>query len=134
MMRRRVIVTLLLGAAVAGCAGMTSSGRVDKFDATVRHYERAIRWGEFPTAYVLAAPSATAAPDFQRLQDIRVTSYEVLSAPQANADATEIAQVVEIRYVHVRQMSERRFVDRQQWVYVPDQKRWKLQSPFPAFP
>ena len=130
----RCAAIALLVTAVAGCASMTASSRTDKFEQTARAYERFMRWGEFQNAYALAGAPPGALPDFPRLQNIRVTSYELLGAPQANADASQIAQVVEIRYVHLHQMSERRVVDRQQWTYAADNDRWKLQSPFPVFP
>jgi hypothetical protein len=130
----RCAAIALLVAAVAGCAGMTASSRTDKFEQTARAYERFMRWGEFQNAYALAGAAPGVLPDFQRLQNIRVTSYEPLAAPQANADVSQIIQMVEIRYVHLHQMSERRLSDRQQWAYSADDNRWKLQSPFPVFP
>lgn len=119
-----VLVVLL-----AGC----SSVRLSMLDNTLRAYERAIRWSDFKTAYALANNPNAAVPDFQRLQDIRVTSYDKLGAPQGDADGMKLKLAVELRYVNVNNMSERVLQDEQTWEYVEKEDRWRLTSPFPAF-
>ncbi len=127
----RSISLLFLAAIVAGCA---TSMRLEKFDTTTRAYERALRWSDFQTAFALAGNADAPLPDFRRLQDVRVTSYDVVGAPQVNGDASQVVQMVEIRYANLGNMSERRLTDRQTWVYSPSDERWKLRSAFPAFP
>lgn len=129
VMRRSFVLILAL---LAGCAGMTSSSRLDRFETMARAYERAIRWGDYEAALALAGVEV--GPDLRHLQDVRVTSYELKGSPQANNDGTEVMQVVEIRYTNVRRMSERGFIDRQRWIYSPNDERWKLLSVFPSFP
>jgi hypothetical protein len=125
-----VAAALLLG----GCAGMGAQMRMDKLDTMLRAYDRAVRWSEFETAYALATPAGTKAPDFTRFQGIRPTSYDQLGSLQANADSTQIVRMVEIRYIHTATMVERRLADRQVWEYAEKEGRWYLRSEFPGFP
>jgi hypothetical protein len=124
----------LLPVAVSGCASIGTSVRVERFEATVRAYDRALRWSDYPTAFALASRPGTPPPNLKRLQGIRVTSYDRIGAPQAAARGTEIVQGVEIRYVHLADMAERVLQDRQVWEYVEQDNRWYLRSEFPAFP
>jgi hypothetical protein len=128
MITRAFFILVLLG--VSGCA----TSRLEQLDATLRAYERAVRWGDFQTAFALASQSEAPLPDFRRLQNIRITSYDRLGSPQGNADSTRLVQFVEIRYVNVNNMSERVLTDKQEWVYSPSGEHWKLRSAFPAFP
>lgn len=127
----RSISLLFIAALVAACA---TAVRLEKFETMARAYERALRWSDFRTAFALAGNADAQAPDFSRLQDVRVTSYDVIGAPQRNDEASEVVQMVEIRYANLGNMSERRLMDRQTWIYSPSAERWKLRSPFPAFP
>lgn len=128
MVARKLLLVLLVSF-VAGCA----TARLSVLDNTMRAYERAIRWGDFKTAYALANNPNTSVPDFQRLQNIRVTSYDRLTAPQADNEGTKLKQAVEVRYVNINNMSERVLQDEQTWEYVEKEDRWRLTSAFPAF-
>ena len=130
----RSIALLLVVAIVTGCASITSGARTERFDKTALAYERALRWSDFRTAFALTGNIDAPVPDLQRLENIRVTSYDVVGAPQVNADASRVVQLVEIRYVSLRNMAERVLADRQTWSYVEKDQRWKLDSAFPAFP
>lgn len=128
-MAARKLLLVLLVSLVAGCA----TARLSGLDNTLRAYERAIRWGDFKTAYALANNPNAPVPDFQRLQNIRVTSYDKLAAPQADNEGTKLKQAVEVRYVNINNMSERVLQDEQTWEYVEKEDRWRLTSSFPAF-
>lgn len=129
MTARRFLLALIV-VAVGGCA----TTRLELLDTTLRAYERALRWGDFRTAFALTAQQESPLPDFRRLQDIRVTSYDRLGGPQNNADGTQLVQFVEIRYINIKNMSERVLADRQEWMYSSSDERWKLRSAFPDFP
>lgn len=125
--KRLLMVSLAL--LITACTG----ARMDKFELTERAYERAIRWSDFKTAFALVHQPDEVPPDFQRLQNVRVTSYDKLGPPQADPDGQRVVQMVEIRYVNVGNMSERTLTERQQWAYVDKEDRWRLTTPFPAF-
>jgi hypothetical protein len=120
---------LLVAALLLGCA----NARVDQLDAALRAYERAIRWSDYKAAFALAGQPNAPVPDFERLQHIRVTSYDKIGAPQMSADGMKLVQVVEIRFVNVNRMADRVLTDKQVWEYAEAEQRWKLTSPFPAF-
>lgn len=131
MQQRNVAKWLLFISFVMVAAGCAPA-RLEKADATLRAYERSIRWSDFKTAFALSGKT-TEPPDFNRLQHIRVTSYDLVGAPRANEDSSKFVQVVEIRYVNVNNMSERVLNDQQVWSYSESDDRWKLESPFPPF-
>jgi len=122
---------LLIAVLLAAC--ITANVRSDQFDATARAYERALRWSDFRTALAFLADTASALAEAERLQGVRVTSYEPIGVPKANADTSRVVQMVEIHYVNHSNMSERTLTDRQVWEYSDKEQRWKLASPFPAF-
>lgn len=119
-----ILATLLLG-----CANV----RVDQLDAALRAYERAVRWSDYKTAFALANQPNAPVPDFERLQHVRVTSYDKIGSPQMTADGMKMIQVVEIRFVNVNRMVDRVLMDTQVWEYAEAEQRWKLTSPFPSF-
>jgi hypothetical protein len=123
------ILLLILAVALTACA----AARLDRLQGTLLSYERAIRWSDFKTAFALADQPAENMPDLQRLENIRVTSYEKLGGPQVSADGLTLVQAAEVRYVNINRMSERTLMDKQVWTYVEKEERWKLTSPFPAF-
>ena len=126
---KRLLLMLCLTAAVAGCA---TEVRTDKLEATLRAYERAIRWSEFKNAFAIAGQPAPA-PDFAGLREIKVVSYDKVGTPRTDPEGKTHSQAVEIRYVHVYNMKERVLSDQQEWVFVEQGERWKLTSPFPTF-
>jgi hypothetical protein len=131
--RRFSWIWLLCLALVGGCV-TPKNARMTQYEATARAYESSLRWSEFADAYVLTGKDDVAGFDATRLRHIRVHSYDKKSGPQVNEDVTEISQLVEIGYVHVDKMSERRVIDRQTWVFSEKRQRWTLRSEFPKFP
>ncbi len=129
----RAISLICIAAVMTGCASYGVSKRQKLFDASALAYERAIRWSDYRQAFTLAGNADATPPDLQRLQNVRVTSYDVLGVPQPNADFSRVVQVVEIRYVQINQMSERSLADQQTWVYSDKDERWRLMTPFPGF-
>jgi len=103
-------------------------------DTATRHYESAIRWGDYATAnaYRIQDSADAAATNPQNLKRFRVTSYETLNTV-LNADETEALVVVQIRYYDEERMQEVTLTDRQHWKYDTEAGQWHLDSPLPAF-
>jgi len=120
---------VLSAALLLGCA----SARNEKLDVTLLAYERALRWSDYKAAFAMSDMSNAPVPDFERLQHIRVTSYEKIGAAQFSADGMKLIQVVEIRFVNVNRMTDRVLTDKQVWEYSEAELRWKITSPFPTF-
>jgi hypothetical protein len=121
-------MAILVVAALAGCAGgFTRKGRLD---ATLQAYESSIRWSQFDAASGFEAKEDAAVPD--RLQHIRVTSYDVLQSTLAD-DKERAQQTVQIRYYDTDDMRERVTIDHQDWRYDAAKKKWVLHSGLPPF-
>ena len=133
-MRKMTWYCLLLCviAVAVGCAGLTQA-RLERFEVTARAYERALRWSDFQMAFALTANPEAPLPDFRRLKNIRITSYDVVGEPRADSETQRLAQTVQIHYVNQNNMSERVLMDEQLWTYSENDKRWKLKSAFPEF-
>ncbi len=130
----RAVSLVVLFLWLAGCAGITGQARTQKFDDMLRLYERSMRWSEYEKAFALVAPADAKMPDFEHLKGIKITTYDPLGAPQTSPDKMRVTQIVEIRYVYISRMVERRMVDRQVWEYAEKDGRWYLRSEFPKFP
>jgi hypothetical protein len=128
-MYARLVGSVLIALVLSGC----STARLGTLESTLRAYERNIRWSEFRTAFALAGNAQAPIPDFQRLQHIRVTSYERIDQQLLTDDDSKLTQTIEIRFVNVLNMSDRVIIDRQTWVYTELDERWRLTSPFPTF-
>jgi hypothetical protein len=130
---RRLIALLLLAALLCGCATMDERTKTVLLDRATRHYERAIRWGDYEEASVFRKPGAAAvAPNPDTYKRFRVTSY-VTQSTVMNEDETEAWIVVQIGYYDDEHMKEVTLTDRQTWKYDADQEVWYLESPPPDF-
>ena len=103
-------------------------------DMATRHYESAIRWGDYATAnaYRLQNSADALSTNPENLKRFRVTSYETLNTV-LNENDTEAQVVVQIRYYDDERMKEVTLTDRQTWKYDPELGLWHLDSPLPAF-
>jgi hypothetical protein len=131
---QHVIALLLLAALLGGCASMDERKKTVTLSTATRHYESAIRWGDYETAeaFRIQEDAGAVTPDPESLKRFRVTSYETLST-LLNEDDTEALVVVQIRYYDEERMKEVTLTDRQTWKYDPELVQWFLYSPLPAF-
>ena len=117
---------------LSACASVDDSKKRITLDAANRHYERAIRWGEYQTADSFRRQSTTTPTDMARLKEVRVTSYETVKTKES-ADRTEVQIDVVLRYYNESTMKEVTITDYQSWQYDPVEKSWHITSPMPAF-
>jgi len=125
---------LLLGVvALAGCASLESSSRMEQLDKLTRGYAKALEWSKFDVAYsATKAAQETPLPDAAALKDIKITSYEP-AAPLVEQNDKSIKRVARIRYVHTSRMVERSLTVEEEWKYSDEAGRWFLESGFPQF-
>jgi len=116
---------------VNGCGTIEKDKKIAAMDATLTSYGEAIRWGYFETAYGYVHPSRRK-PVPSYLENVRITSYEVLQPPLMTGDK-DLAQVVRIEYVHEDEQRLRSVSDRQLWSYDMEANAWWLQSGVPQF-
>ena len=125
-----VVVTVALLS--SGCAGI--SERAKSLDLITRSYEKHLRWGKFEEARAFKAgpQQYLTNSERRRLQNIRVTGYDMLNS-SVSADHTTAILMIRIRYVSDEDAIEKTFIDRQKWHYDEASERWFLESPIPSF-
>lgn len=132
----RFAVPCLIVLFVAGCAPYQSREKAIQFDNTARTYRKAIRWSQFEAAHGMVQAQEEEPelpePDFEFLEDIRVTSYQ-LTSQRISPDETQIKAVAEISFYHESSPTVRRLTDHQLWWYDPDAGRWLLSTGLPDF-
>jgi hypothetical protein len=126
---KKVVVILLLPLLLMACA---ANNRQVRLDNTLRQYEQAIRWGLYPEAYALQKEPARA-PDFDYLQEIKVTAYEPVGRPVVSEEEHRIDQTVEIRYYHEDYGREQVLIDKQVWRYDEEREIWLRDGEMPNF-
>jgi hypothetical protein len=117
---------------MSACASVNDSKKTITLDTATRHYERAIRWGEYQAADSFRRQSTTTPADIARLKAIRVTSYETVRTRES-ADRTGVQIDVVIRYYNESTLKEVTITDYQSWQYDTVEKSWHITSPMPAF-
>ena len=116
---------LLLG----GCASDNKKTR--SFESTIRAYEQVIRWGDLEKANeFLKEPAEFSAERHERLKNIQVNGYRVLSRTMTKDG---VDQVVEIKYTRDASVVVRTITDAQKWIYDEEDERWYLASKVPEF-
>lgn len=118
---------------LSGCAGMQQREFQDRFEARLRVFENAVRWGEFQLADALRRPGGTDAPepDYDRLREIRVTAVDLLGVQFSPAGDRAHVQT-RIEYTHEYTQRVRSIVYEHDWELDVDAKEWYLLSPLPA--
>jgi PBP1b-binding outer membrane lipoprotein LpoB len=129
---QRLIALLLLAAFIGGCASMDERKKSVTLDTATRHYETAIRWGDYATANAYRIQSGAQTPVPETLKHFRVTSYETVNT-ELNEDETRATITVQIRYYDDERMTEQTLTDRQVWKYDNKLGQWFLDSPLPTF-
>lgn len=131
-----MILSLALSAILAvggGCARVEKEKKVQGLEAAANAYGKSIRWAYYETAYGYLHPSMRGALP-EGLDNIRVTSYEVVQPPVMKNEAqTSAEQVVQIEYVRRDEQVVRTLSERQDWRYDPETETWWLYSDMPAF-
>lgn len=103
-----------------------------KTEEQLHGYEAAIRWSLFKRAAGYLADPAKAAPDWKRLEQIRVTGY-VTTFRDLFQSGKVLTQTVKIRYLTGNGVVERTIEDEQRWRFDELQERWLLETGLPKF-
>ena len=134
-LRHRTVLILLMALFCLGaCSSIRDARRAENFYVTSLSYHDALRWGDYETAFshCTAAIQGDSQPDFNVLQQIRVTAIKVLpGVDQSNPD--ELRQRVEIKYYLSNQMVEKTLIDHQFWEWDTERRGWFLRSGLPQF-
>ncbi len=125
---------------LAGCASFSANlessleRRMQLFEQTTFKYENALRWGYYSVAYdyIKKTNSGQVEPDFGKLRDIKVSTYENLRST-LSGNEQQALQTVEIKYYNINTLVEKTLIMEEKWEYDREEKRWYLLSNFPDF-
>ncbi len=120
---------------IVGCTSLQGKYRLAQFEDISSAYGQAIRWGDYDVANGFRKKQETdrEAWNVDKIDKIRVTSYELLNSNPSEEDKLRVHQAVKIRYFNAHQMIEKTLIDRQLWEYDDTEKAWYLQSGLPDF-
>ena len=133
-MNKLMLTIFLLIMLVAGCPNLSNVKQMNMFDQVTWSFKDSIRWSDFETANQLRKDALTESnpPDFKKLKNIMVTSYEVKQIIPMN-NKLKIIQIVEINYYKTDNMIEKTLIHDQLWEYDAADKSWSLRSRLPDF-
>lgn len=127
-MQKWAVILLVSGLLLTGCA---SEKRKTNMDATLRLYEKSIKWGMYADAQtVLENPEPQELLD--RYGEVKVVSYDVVRQ-EIVGDFEQLNQIVDIKFYHEQQGTIKTVRDVQMWIYDDDRETWVLQSGLPDF-
>ena len=129
---QRLIALLLLATILGGCASIEERKKSVALETNTRHYENAIRWGDYEAANAYRVQSGAQTPGPESLKHFRVTSCETVNTV-LNEDATRATVTMQIKYYDDERMAEETLTDRQNWEYDSGLGQWFLDGPLPAF-
>lgn len=121
-----VVTACLLMAACAHDAGLLQR------TGTLNAYRSAIRWNDFEQASAFQNGVTAPRRASDKLRDVRVTGYDVVSQREDRERQT-MHQSVSIRYHHLGDRNEKTLVDEQDWHYDNARDKWVLDTGLPHF-
>ncbi len=129
-----LIVAVLAASLLSGCQTLGERKQSTALEDTLQLYAGIIRWGALRKAYSFRDPSSMEMLDDipSGLENIRVTSYEVVQGP-IMSDETTAVQTVLIEYLYKDIQVIRNLQDRQVWHYNEEEESWTLASKVPQF-
>ncbi len=133
-MNKLMPTILLLIMLVAGCSNLFKAKQMNLFDRMTASFKDSIRWSDFQAANYLRKDALTESnpPDFKKLKNIMVTSYEVKQVILMN-NKSKVRQIVEINYYKTDNMIVKTLLHDQLWEYDAADKSWYLKSKLPDF-
>ncbi len=133
MNRRLILISSATAMALAfsGCGKVKKKKKENALEATLTAYGTALRWAYYDVAWGYIQPDKREVRP-ERLDNIRVTGYDVVQPPLRTAE-DKATQVVKIEYLFRDRQSIRTMTDRQEWRFDSKMDAWWLYSPFPDF-
>jgi hypothetical protein len=130
MLTMRLITVLVLGLMLSAC-GVIPSDKYDKYTMSSRAYEKALRWGDFYSAYSFHKnEKPLTEKERARLKHIRVSEFEAIDN-FIDPDEKNARQIIELKYYFEDYQLVKSVTFNLKWEYDEKQKRWFIISPFP---
>ena len=130
-MNKTIIISILF-VLIAGLTGCATKSPEQVFQATMRAYDRVIRWGDISRSNQFRKePIKFTQADRKRFKFIKVTGYEIQQTDRIDDSTMKVT--VQIRYYNEQFMLEKTIEDVQTWNYDKDKQLWYISSPLPEF-
>ncbi len=126
----RYIFLLGLLLTLSACQGLETRSDERRLELALSSYGMAVRWQSLEALYAFLEPELRPQSLPGGLQNVRVTGYEITSAPREIADG-KVAQSALIEYVLVDRQAVHRLVDNQLWQRNADGE-WLRANPIPT--
>jgi PBP1b-binding outer membrane lipoprotein LpoB len=134
---RRLFLVAALALLFTGCESLSpikafkDKDKQDSLTKTLHSYELTVRWGDMVQMYTFLEPDlASKTIQQENLNNIRVTSYDVMKGP-ASISTTQVLQTVKINYIYNDRQIQKTIVDNQEWTYYVENKEWRRTNPIP---
>ena len=119
---------------LVGCSGIAGKERYVKLQRSVERYASDLRWGRYDDAvrYIARKESQVGTVDARRLEEIRVTGYEMATGELAQ-DSEKASITVTFTYYDRNSGRLQTLADVQHWWYDDSLDRWFLDGNLPDF-
>ena len=136
---RSVFLIIILALLFTGCESLSpiqafkDKDKQDSMTKTLHSYELTVRWGELGQIYSFLHPDLAKESKIQDgLNNIRVTSYEVIKGPAA-VSSFQVMQTVKILYIYDDRQIQKTLIDNQEWTYNEEKEEWRRTNFIPKF-
>ena len=132
--RAGTTIGVLIVALVVGCGTVQTQERLTALDDSIRTYAKTLRWAEYEEAarYMVFREREPVSIDFEALEKIRITAYEVYDR-ELNTEQDEASISVRIEYYHEDTGVVNSLKDKQLWWFSLENERWFLDDSLPDF-
>jgi len=136
---KRVFLLTVLAMLFVGCESLSpikafkDKDKQDTLTKATHSYEMTMRWGDITQIYSFLHPDMAKEAKIQdNLNNIRVTSYDVIKGPIAISDG-QAMQTVKILYIYNDRQVQKAIIDNQEWSYNAEKREWRRTNPIPKF-
>jgi hypothetical protein len=135
----RLFLIITIALLFTGCESFSpikafkDKDKQDSMTKALHSYELTVRWGELAQIYSFLVPELAIKAEIQNnLNNIRVTSYEVIKGPSAISEH-QAMQTVKIHYIFNDRQVQKSLIDNQEWTYFEDKREWRRANQIPRF-
>ncbi|MGZ8216089.1 hypothetical protein [Methylomagnum sp.] len=132
MIYPRLLKSLRWGVCCLALTACSHDYLLMRTEEQLHSYEAAIRWSLFKRAAEYLADPSKSAPDWKKLDRIKVTGYQA-KFRDLFPSGKVLTQTVEIRYLTSSGVVEDSLVDEQRWRFDDLRDRWLLETGLPKF-
>lgn len=132
--RRYLVGVVLLVSFLVGCQRAQNERQISSLEESHKMFGKLLRWQEYEAAsrYIVVREGQVKPLDLDALEDIRLTSYDVVDKLIIQ-DKNEAVITVKIEFYQADTAKVYSLRDEQNWWYSKEQDRWFLDDTLPDF-